>query len=197
MPRWKTVWISDALIIKACNTDTGSGGVSREMNKMAKKVKLRAIQLSPRNNPLNATHRGGVVGTYQRSFNTRRYGNGHVIVRVIENTSDHAGVVEDGRRSTQWGNLFWSGDRWPGHYMNPDRKGYDPSVRYTYQRTIPGPWETFGWTKKGGAVMHYAGTSGRRGQSVLSRAFRWGTRKYTVKFVAGKKKQVAGEKVWR
>jgi hypothetical protein len=70
-------------------------------------------------------------------------------------------------------------------------------VRYTYMKVVPGPWETFGWTKKGGAVMHYAGTAGRAGQHVIDRAFRWGTRKYAVTFVRGKKKQVAGKKVWR
>jgi hypothetical protein len=201
MPRWVTVRVSDKLIIKACNTPSGSGGVARSMNKTAKKVKLRAVQLSPRNNPMNATHRGGVVGTYQRSFKTRRYGNGHILVREIWNTSDHAAIVEDGRRSTRWGQTFWE-DRWPGHRHWLGRAGggmrrYATNKRYTYTSEIPGPWETFGWTKKKGAIMHYAGTSGRTGQHILDRAFRWGTRKYAVTFVRGKKKQVTGKKVWR
>lgn len=203
MPRWVTVRVSDKLIIKACNTPSGSGGVARSMNKTAKKVKLRAVQLSPRNNPMNATHRGGVVGTYQRSFKTRRYGNGHILVREIWNTSDHAAIVEDGRRSTHWGQRFWD-SQWPGHFKTLHREStgqgeryFDESVRYTYMKNVPGPWETFGWTRKGGAVMHYAGTAGRAGQHILDRAFRWGTRKYAVTFVPGAKKQVTGKKVWR
>lgn len=200
MPRWITVRVSDKLIIKACNTETGSGGVARDMNETAKKVKLRAIQLSPRNNPMNATHRGGVVGTYQRSFKTRRYGNGHILVREIWNTAKHAAVVEDGRRSTHWGQTFWEG-QWPGHFHNlgrsPGERGYDPNIRYTYMKNVPGPWETFGWTRKGGAVMHYAGTAGRPGKHILNRAFRWSTRKYGVTFLPGFKKQVAGPKLWR
>jgi hypothetical protein len=200
MPRWITVRVSDKLIIKACNTPGGSGGVARDMNATAKKVKMRAIQLSPRNNPMNASHRGGVVGVYQRSFKTRRYGNGHILVREIWNTAKHAGVVEDGRRSTHWGQTFWD-TQWPGHFRQlhrtPGERYFDESVRYTYMKVVPGPWETFGWTRKGGAVMHYAGTAGRPGQHVLNRAFRWSTRKYGVTFMPGFKKQVGGPKVWR
>ena len=206
MARWVKSYFPDALVIRALNTPNGSGGVSRDLSRTAFRTKMRAIALSPRNNPMNATHRGGVVGTYQRSFKTSGKGsNGHKVLRTIWNTADHAWIVEDGRRDTRFGGRFWH-LAWPGHYGTGGNRG----VRYTYLNTRFvtkggkdidvgkfGKWETFGWTRHGGAIFHYAGTSGRPGQHVLERAFKGSTRKYTTAFTPGKVSATVGSRLWR
>jgi len=170
------------------------------------RTKMRAISRSPRNNPLNATHRGGKVGTYQQSFKTSGKGsNGHWVQRTIWNTAPHAWVVEEGRADTRFGQRFYA-KAWPGHY---GAQGRNRAVRYTYMRDYVevgnkqvligafGKWETFGWTRHGGAIFHYAGTSGRAGQHVLEHAFKHSTRKYTRTFTPGRIMNTVGARVWR
>ena len=57
-----TVVISDALIIKACNTPTGSGGVARWADRMVAEMKLEAEMLAPIGDVLDAGSRDEVVG---------------------------------------------------------------------------------------------------------------------------------------
>lgn len=149
------VYISDALIVKACNRDP-TGLVAKDLNRTMKAIKLRAIRYAPRNKVMDAMHRGGVVGTYQRSFRTKKRGNWHTLTRVVSNIAPHARIVERGRRSTR---------------HNPG-----PNARY----------ERFTWTATGGTIIELPGTSGRRGQHVLQRAFEAETAKYSYGFVRGR-----------
>ena len=142
------VYISDQLIIRACNSDP-FGIVARDMNKTMKRIKLRAIRYAPRNEVMDAMHRGGVVGTYQRSFRTnKRPSNQHIVTRTVYNIAPHARFVERGRRSTRF---------------NPGSRG-----RY----------EKFTWTATGGQLIELPGTRGRKGQHVLQRAWAEETAKY-------------------
>lgn len=187
MPRSSAkVYISDTLVIKACNTTAGSGGVARDLNKTVTKIKLRAIGLSMaelRSSPLNATHRGGKVGTYRNSMQSKRRGNGHTLVRMVWNDAKHAGVVEKGRKSTHFGDSFYN-DHWPGFPLPGGQ-------RWTFlgkDSILPGKgrWETFGWSRKGGLVMHYAGTGAREGHHIMARAFKFAVRKYGATITIGK-----------
>lgn len=180
------VYVSDTLVIKACNTPGGSGGVARDLNKTVTKIKKRAIGLSMaelRSSPLDATHRGGKVGTYRNSMKSTRRGNGHILVRTVYNDARHAGVVEKGRKSTHFGDKFYAA-MWPGWPMPGGQRwtylGPDSEIKGM------GRWETFGWSRKGGRVMHYAGTGAREGHHIMARAFKFAVRKYGATIVIGK-----------
>lgn len=185
------VYISDVLVIKACNTPGGSGGVAREMNKWTARCMARARMTAPVNNVLNAVHRGGVVGTYAASFKRYRRGNGHYLLRSVYNVAPHAVFVERGRSSTSFAANVWAADVWPGWYhKNPDGS-YNYGKRYTVTKAGWGfgnRWERFSWTgaKSPGAVMWYAGTRGRKGHHTLENAWKWSTRKYEVAFIRGR-----------
>jgi len=197
------VYISDVLVIKACNTPGGSGGVADEMNRMAKRTLQRAQMTAPVNNPQNATHRGGEVGTYKASFRRYRRGNGHYLLRTIYNIAPHAVFVEKGRRSTHFGDTFW-GREWqktPTHWLKRQgggMRGYDPTIRYSWFTKDEGmlaaglKWEQFGWTRYGGRINWYAGTSARDGKHTLENAWKWSTRKYTVALVRGRNVRANG-----
>jgi hypothetical protein len=180
MARASKVVISDALIIKACNTPGGSGGVAREMNDWVKRCKLRAINTAPVNDPANATHRGGAVGTYKASFRSKRSGNQHVLSRAVFNIAPHAPYVEYGRRSTRFGDKFYS-KHWPGWPVIPGNN----HIVFTPLKVMAqfGNWEQFGWTKHSGIVRWYAGTSAREGKYVLLNSWKWTTEKYQVDFL--------------
>lgn len=112
MAGFSRVVISDLLVIKALNTPGGSGGVWRWIEAVKRDTIKNAIRIAPTNDPLNAIHRGGVVGTYRASFRSDGRGsNGHFLRRSIYNTADHARIVEHGRRSTRggrWEVFYWS-----------------------------------------------------------------------------------------
>ncbi len=187
------VYISDTLVVKAMN-EGGSGGVADDLNKTMKRVRLRAVMTSPVNNPMDATHRGGGVGTYSRSFKRHRWGNGKLILRGLYNDAPHAVIVEKGRRSTSFAEMVWAMDVWPGHYITNKDGTRDFSTRYTYwaqggMHSFGKQWERFGWkgARVPGSILWYAGTRGRAGQHVLENAFTLSTRKYiSVGVVRGK-----------
>lgn len=58
---------------------------------------LASHAAAPINNPLNAVHRGGIVGTYAASFHSHRTVSARAIGFVAGNRSEHASVVEWGR----------------------------------------------------------------------------------------------------
>jgi hypothetical protein len=107
-----TVHITDARIIQACNTP--GGPVYEWRNKKEAEVLRVAYNLSPVNDPQNAQHRGGNVGTFRRSFVSRRTGNQHHVGFVVENFADHAIYVELGRSASSKRQVFswtaWGGD---------------------------------------------------------------------------------------
>ena len=151
MPSTAKVFISDTLVIKALNTDTGSGGVARDLNKTVTRILLRARANAPVNKAANAEHRGGIRGTYAASFKRSRAGsNGHILRRTVWNDAPHAIYVEKGRRSTR----------------------FTPGVHSV------GRWERFSWTETAGEVQWHPGTGRRDGRHTLEEAFTWSTRKY-------------------
>lgn len=107
--------ITDRSVISACNTP---GGVVFEWrDDVAEKITRAAIIASPVNDPLNAVHRGGEVGEYQRSWGFDRVGsNQHRVRATIYNGADHADIVEFGRRASfksqvfSWGEFNPPGD---------------------------------------------------------------------------------------
>jgi hypothetical protein len=105
--------INDATVISALNTP---GGAVHEWRNDTEHDLLQWVFLtSPVNDPLNAEHRGGVVGTYKASWVTRRQGNGHRIGFQIENFADHAIYVEEGRRASwRWERFSWTAHDPPG-----------------------------------------------------------------------------------
>jgi hypothetical protein len=103
--------IKDALIISALNRP--GGGVNDWRNGTEEQLLARCYATSPVNDRLDAVHRGGVVGVYKASWVTRRQGNGHRVGFQIENFSDHAIYVEEGRGpSHKFQTFSWT--RWGG-----------------------------------------------------------------------------------
>lgn len=107
------VHITDATVISALNTP--GGAVADWRNITEYRVLQQAFHTSPVNNPMNALHRGGMVGEFKASWVTRRWGNGHRVGFAIENFSDHALYAEEGRRpSWKWETFSWVQHRPPG-----------------------------------------------------------------------------------
>jgi len=94
------VTVDDFAIIQALNTP--GGGVFEWRDDIADEIVRDAREHSPINNPLNAVHRGGGVGEYKSSWFWTPWGsNQHLVRAYIFNESDHAQLVEWGRRSTK------------------------------------------------------------------------------------------------
>lgn len=110
-----TIEITDASVILALNTP---GGPAREwLDRVIEEIRVLAIANSPVNNPLNAVHRGGKVGTYKGSWKTSKAGsNAHVVKGTVLNTAEHAYYVEYGRGpATNTRQRFsWTGFKPPG-----------------------------------------------------------------------------------
>ena len=105
------VKISDATVISALNTP--GGDVNEWRTEVEREVLEGVFLASPINDVLNAVHRGGAVGEFKASWVTRRQGNGHRVGFQIENFSDHAIYVEEGRSaSTKFQEFSWTG--WGG-----------------------------------------------------------------------------------
>jgi len=104
--------ISDPAIIAALNAP--GRPVSRWRDELGDAIVSGARGLSPVNDPLNAMHRGGEVGTYKASWRWSRVGsNQHRSRLTVINDSDHAEFVEYGRGvSTGWERFSWV--RWGG-----------------------------------------------------------------------------------
>lgn len=89
------VHITDQGIITALNTP---GKPVRNWSEVTRRMIVkRAKQLAPVNDPDNAMHRGGVVGTYKKSIAGDNVGtNGHRVRARIYATAPHAWYVEFG-----------------------------------------------------------------------------------------------------
>lgn len=93
------------------------GGIVSELRNDIQRSALGwALDLAPINNPLNARHRGGVVGRYKASFHTDRIGSNQTSSRfTIGNDADHAYQVEFGRPVTfGWERFAWRKHKPPG-----------------------------------------------------------------------------------
>jgi len=111
--------ISDQLIIKACNTPGGSGGVLRWNRRVAARAVRILRATAPEGNPANHAADGNqlsrrepyIPGCYRRGFDHRNYGGGtgHRTQSVIYNSCDHARYVELGRGPSHGEEWFtWS-----------------------------------------------------------------------------------------
>lgn len=64
--------------------------------------------IAPKNDKRNATHRGGVVGTYRESLSFEQYGNQSGLGLRMVNSAPHADIVEFGRPATSgWEKFGW------------------------------------------------------------------------------------------
>ena len=97
-----------------------------------------AIERAPVNNPLNAQHRGGVVGTYKAKMDMTLEGSNQTRLRfTITNFSQHARFVENGR-SASFKHQFFS---WTQHDP-PGSPGWQAFTnRLDGQRVIRGSIE--------------------------------------------------------
>lgn len=100
------VVISDALIIRSCNIEGGSGGVADWANRLSRKMVKFGEAIAPVGDPGDAGSRDFVVGTYKASFGWDRgsgaagqRGTGHRVERRIYNSAPHAWYVEYGRNA--------------------------------------------------------------------------------------------------
>lgn len=112
MPEDVRVEITDATVISALNTPGGL--VFQWRNDTERAVLERCYATSPVNDVANAAHRGGMVGEFKASWVTRRRGGRHRVGFEIENFSDHAIYVEEGRGPSSKRQTFswteWGGD---------------------------------------------------------------------------------------
>lgn len=129
-----TVTISDTAIIRALNVP--GQPVARWRDEVAIDVVNSCYAKSPVNNPLNAMHRGGRVGTFKRSWSWRRYGNGHTVGAVIYNSAAHAIYVEEGRGPAvgKWQTFSWR--EWGGDIAEVRNTRGRPG-RHILARTAP------------------------------------------------------------
>lgn len=121
MAKGVEVHVTDRAVITALNTPGGAIFVWRD------KVAVRTVEIafaaSPVNDPLNALHRFGsrefggmLVGEYKAGWGWDPIGsNGDRVRATIYNTSDHADIVEYGRRASYTREVFsWTGHSPPG-----------------------------------------------------------------------------------
>lgn len=150
MPVDVRVDITDATIITALNTP--GGAVYEWRNDTEREVLLEAVATSPVNDPLNARHRTSPPpGDFKRSWVTRRQGNQHRVGFSIENFSDHAIYVEEGRRAstkvqqfswTEWGGAIGVVGRpfGTGTYSRPGRHVLRDAVNVVLERQTGGAY---------------------------------------------------------
>lgn len=124
-------FISEQLIIKACNTPGGTGGVFRWNQDVGRRTVAIAKSKAPVGNALNRVHDGFRTGCYRDGFEQINRGNQHVTQSIVFNSCPHAEYVEGGRGST-------SG------------RGYVDSSYY----------ERFSWTGTNGRIIRSRGTIG-------------------------------------
>ncbi len=91
--------IKGSAIIRALNTP--GGGVYEWRDRRATQILDICELSSPVNDPLNAVHRGGIVGTYKFGWRGDRRGSrGHHVIARIYNEAPHAVYVEEGRSAS-------------------------------------------------------------------------------------------------
>lgn len=167
------VRIEDHLIISALNTP--GGGVYRWRDEVGGEIKAVAEGMSPINNPANAQHRDGVVGTYKKGWDwDRRGSSGHHVVARVTNSADHAVYVEYGRSASHELQIFswtaWGGDiRRVG---GPQPVPTDERGRHATRRRKLSPGEVKYNERIKRTLPRWAGshTSARAGQHILGRA---------------------------
>ena len=94
--------------------NTPGGIVYEWRDDRAKEIIERARATAPVNNPANARHRGGKVGTYKRMFRWERgRSSSDTLTAIIRNRAPHAVYVEAGRSaSRKYQRFSWTG--WGG-----------------------------------------------------------------------------------
>jgi hypothetical protein len=167
------VTIDDRLIISALNTP--GGGVFRWRDEVGSDIKVTAEAMSPINDPLNARHRGGVVGTYKAGWDwDRRGSSGHHVVARVTNSADHAIYVEFGRTASSKMQIFswtaWGGDI--RRIGGPRPVPTDERGRHRFRNRGLSPGEVRFNARISTTLPPWAGshTGARAGQHILGKA---------------------------
>jgi hypothetical protein len=159
MARDVQVEISSAAIITALNTP--GGAVRNWSEATARRIRVRAIALTPVNNPLNAIHRGGKVGEMKAGWRFNNIGtNGHRVRATIFNIADHAYWVEFGRDRSFKREVF----TWQHAYVRTRTRRASNSRRLGRYKVTKQRIEMGGW------VYAPNGTGGYKGKAVLLNA---------------------------
>lgn len=162
------VQVTNRAIITALNTP--GGDIYRWRDEIGREIEANAIGLSMENDPLNATHRGEVVGLYKAGWSWDRRGSqGHHVIARVTNREYYAYYIEWGRSASSKMQIFsWTeydgglvrvgGPGKPTAWQMENWKG--KGFRRFVERA---PWET---------LPKYIGkqTGERPGQHVLGRA---------------------------
>jgi len=165
------VRIDDKAIISALNTP--GGGVYEWRDQIGQEVRSNAEGMAPINDPMNAEHRGGEVGTYKASFDfDRRGSSGHHVVARVLNTADHAIYVERGR-SASWKMQIFSWTEWDGAIQRVGGPGKLPDmIQISRRRFRPLSRGERAYNARIGKMPKRVGdhTNARAGQHILARA---------------------------
>jgi hypothetical protein len=146
--------------------------VSRFVQDLAEDTKDRAEALAPVNDVRNALHRGGVVGTYKRSFTVQSFragSNQHATRRIVANTAKHADIVESGRPYVRRRQVFTWKHAQGGQYADQQWRKKNPGKK-------PSRADAEQWYR-----VSTKQTRARKGQKVLERAVRSVARDYGVR----------------
>jgi len=120
-----SVNIDSTAIIAELNTPGGAVFVWRD--EAAQAIVEKAEATSPVNKKGNATHRGGLTGTYKRGWQwDGRGSNGNTVRATIWNTAPHAPIVEFGRGPANFTRQTFAWTKWRGirtTYFTRARRG--------------------------------------------------------------------------
>lgn len=105
MPANSVAFVNDRLLAKSLLN--GTGGVGKWRTVTTKALLKECQELAPVNKPLNAVHRGSVVGTYLASFGTDNRGTrANRFIGRVTNSAPHAKYVEWGRGASSKDQFF-------------------------------------------------------------------------------------------
>jgi hypothetical protein len=155
------VHITDRAVITALGTP--GGPVYEWRDQIGAEIKAQAQATSPVNDPQNAVHRGGRVGTYKKGWDWDRRGSrGHHNIARIVNSADHADIVEYGRSGSSRMQIF-SWTEWQGEIKRIGGPKPNPRGRSARQRAL---------NKASKDLPPWAGyrTGARPGRHILARA---------------------------
>jgi hypothetical protein len=93
--------IDDAALRRQLFGVGGTGGVAAYRDALAGEILQQGRAWSPVNDPLNALHRGGVVGTYKKSWKAATAVAGWSATAQAGNTARHTVYLEFGRKESK------------------------------------------------------------------------------------------------
>jgi hypothetical protein len=148
----KKISIDPRKVWHQMNDVRGTGGGAAYRDALLGRALEIAVAASPVNDPANAVHRDGVVGTFKMSWVIDRSGGGQDSEGELINTAPHAVFVEEGRSASRKKQGF-SWTEWGGQIRRVKhthaRRGYhiaegalsaaakDPSIAALARRNNP------------------------------------------------------------